>query len=53
MSENAKQMSGPDLAAGVAITDIADGAMVQGHVATSCSPSARHAPTITGRSPRA
>src|SRR4030095_17146669 len=32
MSENAKQMSGPDLAAGVAITDIADGAMLQGHV---------------------
>jgi apoptosis-inducing factor 3 len=32
MSENAKQMSGPDLAAGVAITDIADGAMLQGYV---------------------
>ena len=32
MSENAKQMSGPDLAAGVAITDIADGVMLQGHV---------------------
>jgi nitrite reductase/ring-hydroxylating ferredoxin subunit len=32
MSENAKQTSGPDLAAGVAITDIADGGMLQGHV---------------------
>src|SRR5262249_17696522 len=32
MSENAKQMSGPDLAGGVAITDIADGAMLQGYV---------------------
>ena len=32
MSENAKQRSGPDLAAGVAITDIADGVMLQGHV---------------------
>ena len=32
MSENAKQRSGPDLAAGVAVTDIADGAMLQGHV---------------------
>ena len=32
MSENAKQTSGPDLAAGVAITDIADGVMLQGHV---------------------
>ena len=32
MSENAKQPSGPDLATGVAIADIADGAMLQGHV---------------------
>jgi hypothetical protein len=32
MSENAKPTSGPDLAAGVAITDIADGVMLQGHV---------------------
>ncbi|HEY1361815.1 MAG TPA: FAD-dependent oxidoreductase [Xanthobacteraceae bacterium] len=32
MSENAKQRSGPDLVAGVAVTDIADGAMLQGHV---------------------
>jgi NADPH-dependent 2,4-dienoyl-CoA reductase/sulfur reductase-like enzyme/nitrite reductase/ring-hydroxylating ferredoxin subunit len=32
MSENTKQTSGPDLAAGVAITDIADGAMLRGHV---------------------
>jgi NADPH-dependent 2,4-dienoyl-CoA reductase/sulfur reductase-like enzyme/nitrite reductase/ring-hydroxylating ferredoxin subunit len=32
MSENAKQRSGPDLAAGVAITEIADGAMLEGHV---------------------
>jgi hypothetical protein len=32
MSENAKQRSGPDLAAGVAVTDIADGVMLQGQV---------------------
>jgi NADPH-dependent 2,4-dienoyl-CoA reductase/sulfur reductase-like enzyme/nitrite reductase/ring-hydroxylating ferredoxin subunit len=32
MSDDTKQMSGPDLAAGIAITDIADGAMLQGHV---------------------
>src|SRR5262245_41137673 len=32
MTENAKQSPGPDLAAGVAIADIADGAMLQGHV---------------------
>jgi len=32
MSENAKQPSGPDLAAGVPLDDIADGAMLQGHV---------------------
>lgn len=35
MSEDAKQMSGPDLAAGIAIIDIADGAMSQGHVGES------------------
>ena len=32
MSENTKPTSGPDLAAGIAITDIADGVMLQGHV---------------------
>lgn len=32
MSEDAKQPSGPDLASGLAIADLADGAMLQGHV---------------------
>jgi len=32
MSENAKQPSGRDLAAGIALADLADGALLQGHV---------------------
>ncbi|MCI0431585.1 MAG: FAD-dependent oxidoreductase [Rhodospirillales bacterium] len=32
MSEKAKKPSGPDLAEGIEITEIADGALVQGHV---------------------
>ena len=32
MSEDAKTPSGPDLAAGIAFDDLADGAMLQGHV---------------------
>jgi len=63
MSEDAAKPSGPDLAAGIALDDIADGAMLQAMstarpccwrgAARSCSPSAPSARIITARSPRA
>jgi NADPH-dependent 2,4-dienoyl-CoA reductase/sulfur reductase-like enzyme/nitrite reductase/ring-hydroxylating ferredoxin subunit len=46
MSEDAKTPSGPDLAAGIALDDIADGAMLQGHVAGEAVLLARRGPEL-------